>query len=662
MQLELTFQRAVVHPVHDTKRLEAGQDLNDALLDFFVKLGQAVIPEGRAAPVAYLGSHFFDVLRKGGVKDGREGHKNVANWARRRLGKEGLFGRGIGALAVPVNEHLQHATYDGRTEQSQEKHWWLALLLNPAAICGERAGEDKDVSMLCLDSFVRAEQRFVPPVRATKNGSATGYPVEVMGLSRIGFNMKVHFKALGDGTAGPLPEPHKSRLRAGGRAFANTEAELKARDQGGAGRPGRLEGALSFRLDRRGAAKTVGQYNLEFGEQADDYEPALKLRMGEKPTWCQAQVAQFIGGYLDRERELTSPGAAAAAGRAAKENGKVCVGSRRVEGAICLPGVPQQETSHDCGFFIMEMILRTMQLAPEALRELATASSVEIAMLPWPSQQQILRRKAMLKEIVEKLFAAARRHGTGDVEALIKAQPELKGEIRAALMDGGPSFTHGFDRWAAGDWDLSPSPSRSQSRGRKGKSATTKRGSKTRSGSGSSGKSRKKKRKKRGRSSSSDDDEDRGRDKEKRRRRKRSQSSSEEDESRSDSKSKAETKPAAPRTFSKQDLETMTTGELRKLCVLRGVLPAGAVERSDLSDALAPLASEPPPGAARAPAKAPAPAVAPPAASSRFKRSDLEAMSTKELKALCTQKGVLPPPPLEKTDLVQALAPFAVPG
>eukprot|EP00444_Apocalathium_aciculiferum_P067747 CAMPEP_0183573330 /NCGR_PEP_ID=MMETSP0371-20130417/130723_1 /TAXON_ID=268820 /ORGANISM="Peridinium aciculiferum, Strain PAER-2" /LENGTH=111 /DNA_ID=CAMNT_0025783289 /DNA_START=69 /DNA_END=400 /DNA_ORIENTATION=- len=103
---ELRLRRSSVHRHHDVKRLDDGEDLNDALLDFFVKLGQAVIPCGgleggfRGFPsVAYLGSLFHDILRKGGVTDGRTGHANVANWARRRLGEGGLFFDGIGALA-----------------------------------------------------------------------------------------------------------------------------------------------------------------------------------------------------------------------------------------------------------------------------------------------------------------------------------------------------------------------------------------------------------------------------------------------------------------------------------------------------------------------------------------------------------------------------------
>merc|ERR1712203_542776 len=85
-------------------------------------------------------------------------------------------------------------------------------------------------------------------------------------------------------------------------------------------------------------------------------------------------------------------------------------------------------------------------------------------MLPWPSQKQVLRRKAQLRETLEALLNAGTKLGTGDVETILKAQPELRAKTRAALIEGGSSFTDGFERWAAGDWDLSPSPSRSKSR------------------------------------------------------------------------------------------------------------------------------------------------------------------------------------------------------
>lgn len=436
-------------------------------------------------------------------------------------------------------------------------------------------------------------------------------------------------------------------------------------DYGGDARPGYLEGALSFRLDRRGAAKTVGgQYNLEFGDPNDGYEPPqLKLRIGEKPTPFQEQVAKFLGGYLDKERDLSF------GHPQDHSNGKASNMSRNVEASICLPGVPQQETSHDCGFFIMEMILRTLSLPPKALRELATASSVEIAMLPWPSQQQILRRKAMLRDAVDALFAAARRIGTGDVEEMLKVEPELRRQLRAALTDGGPSFLHGFDRWAAGDWDLSPSVSRSRSRKSK---VAAKRASGARSSSG--GGSNHKRRRKKGRRSDSSGSRDRRRrrrspsrssTRSRSRRRSSSSGSDNSDKTRKSCKSgksgkqiekeKEKGPPAQLPSFSKEDLELLPAGALRKLCIQRNVLPAGIVERSDLLVALIPFAVQPIP-------KVPPPAPKAPAANKGFTRSELETMPTKELRTLCVQKGVLPPPPLERSDLVQALARFAAPG
>merc|ERR1711904_169254 len=130
--------------------------------------------------------------------------------------------------------------------------------------------------------------------------------------------------------------------------------------------------------------------------------------MGQRPTSFQAQVGSFLGGYLEKEQETMQ-----------LEKGQ---GSsvQRIEAAVCLPGIPQQENSHDCGFFILEQILRALQLSSEALRELAQASSVEIAMLPWPSQKQIARRKSKLREAMACLFAAARQASTGDVDVLLK--------------------------------------------------------------------------------------------------------------------------------------------------------------------------------------------------------------------------------------------------
>jgi len=647
MVLELVFQRASVHPVHDAKRLEDGKDLNDALLDFFVKLGQALLPPGGESgkpvtpSVAYLGSHFYDVLRKGGAKNGREGHKNVANWAKRRLGKNGFDASSIGAFAVPVNEVLVNSSYDGRATRmdNEEKHWWLALILNPKAGGAAALGaeEEQDVSLLCLDSFVRAETRYVPPVKAVKKGGADqAYTVEVNGLSRVGFNMKVLVRAQGDGSSGAIAEPRRSRLRAGGREFPNAELDMRHCDRGADGIPGRLDGALGFRLDRRGAAKTGGEYILDFGEAGDDYQPPLKLRMGQKPTDFQAQVATFLGGYLAKERE----GSGQTNGMQASQF------TTRVEACTLLPGVPQQETSHDCGFFILEMILRALQLPAESLRELATASAVEIAMLPWPSQKQVLRRKALLRETIDALLAKAQQLGTGDVEALMRADESLRTKVRGSLIEGAPSFPKGFDRWAAGDWDLSPSPSRSRDGSGDSAGGRKRRGGKRkrkRAGSADDGRRRRRRRRDTTSSEAEEDEEDE---------RSRSQSKDQKSEAQAQGgPGAAAEKPKEPATFTMVQLEAMKPGALRSLCTERGVLPTGLVEKQDLIRALAPMAV-PDPQAAYTPGKA----VASVPKGPPFEQKDLDGAPTKVLKKLCTDHGVLPNPPIERTDLIKALA------
>lgn len=649
--------------MHDAQRLEDGKDLNDALMDFFVKLGQSLIPEGGGAPpVAYLGSHFYDVLRKGGAKDGRIGHKNVAGWARRKLGQGGLFGESVGALAVPINEVLKES-YDG-TRDSAERHWWLAILLNPRAV-GAADTAEKDVSCLCLDSFVRAETKFDPPIRATKaGGSLKGYPVEVSSLSRVGFCVNVNFRAWGDGSAGALTEPRKSRLKAGGREFANRELNARTKDLGGDNQPSNVVGSLGFRLDRRGAAKTGGEYVLDYGDVGDNYHPPLKLRMGQKPTPFQAEVGRFLGGYLEKEQVSILNG---------KPRPQPQDGATQVEQAICLPGIPQQETSHDCGFFILEAILRIMQLSSEALRELAQASSVEIAMLPWPSQKQVLRRKAKMREIMASLFAEARKTGNSDVESLLKGDPGLRARVRAGLKEGGSSFEKGYERWAAGDWDLSPSPSRSQSR----EPAPKPSRSRSQADSRSMSSRREKKKKKKRRRCSSSRSESPGR----KSRRSRSPSNSKE----------------VLIALNAAQVAALSVTQLRSFCVKHGVLPEGIVEKADLVQALASCIVQVPqnqvpkttatptvfaPGAAAPPTTSkfdvrkskfdvretkvlglnvdvPA-AKAPPApAGKSFTRAAIEAMPSKELRALCLQHKVLPPGSVERSELLQALAPLA---
>jgi len=442
--MELSFRRAAVHIFHDAGRLEDGEDLNDAMMDFFVKLGQALAPIGdldgdRSAPVAYLGSLFFDVLRKGTVEDGYSAHKNVANWAKRKLGKSSFFSDDIGALAVPINEMLRDQ--DG---QDEGKHWWLALLLNPGG--GRRVhGKHRHdgVSLLCLDSLARAERIYQPPLRSVLGGREEGYPIYVHAFSRMGPVGIVYFKAEGDGTAGALVEPSKSWLhiqkygKEVGRQLCNPIVQLEKDEPGGDGMPGEFEGAMEFNLGS--TARCRGTYMFEYAGRGV-YHPMLKLSLPPTSSDYQDHVAEFLGGYMQKEWDTM---------RGTEDAFDVS----RIQ--LLLPDVPQQQNGNDCGFFILEHILRALTLSAELLQALTQASSEEVAAFPWPSQEDVAKRKVALKDALGALFAAAKNEGMGpetaDIEPLLKKDPDLRAQIRACLWDNGPDgpgFPEAVENWA----------------------------------------------------------------------------------------------------------------------------------------------------------------------------------------------------------------------
>jgi len=598
MTTELKLRRSLVHRDHDMKRLADGEDLNDALLDFFVKLGQAVIPcgglEGGHPSVAYLGSLFYDMLRKGGTKDGRESHAAVANWAKRRLGQGGLFFDGIGALAVPVNETLQDN--QGR-KSSKERHWWLALVLNPRG--GSRRQDDEEVALLCLDSVARAEMRLDPPLRALRQHHP-GYPLEVTNLYRQGFVAFVRFRARGDGSAGPLPDPRNSKLTASGREFTRPRATLSVDQRGGNGTAGHIEGLLEFELDS--SLRTCGDYSFDFGGEYGSYIPAIRITVRREAHPFQQEVAHLLGGYIAKEWSISN----VMKGQAGVDED---YDAARV--GLRLPDVPQQETANDCGYFILEQILLALQLTPEGFRTLIRASTNMVTALPWPSQKQVSTRKAKLREALQALFQASDQMLSDDVEVLLRSYPDLRRKVQSSLWDG-PRFSEAVRTLGS---------------------------------------------------------------------------------------------TALPQQeFSVADLDSMSTKNLRSLCLQRGALPPGTVERAELIQVLVPLASK---GGAVDKATAletTAPSVAPhaatPAAAAspnsaataaagsvpvashhsreeepaakrpktmppehlgemRFTEQDLQTMPMKTLRGLCIQHRVLPSNALERADFVLALIPIA---
>ncbi|CAE7298105.1 unnamed protein product [Symbiodinium pilosum] len=640
--VELTFQRASVHLVHDVKRLEDGEDLNDALLDFFVKLGQALIPNGKQetgfneglSSVAYLGSYFYGMLQKGHASDGRAGHSNVANWAKRRLGKGGLFADQVGAFAVPVNELLRD--YMGR---QQEKHWWLAVLVNPRGGCPNQGPVQEGVSVACLDSFARTGMRYKPPRRALKDGTIEAYSVEISSFSRSGFVALVGFRAQGDGSLGPLVDPRLSRLQFGHRIIKDPELDLKVRNYGDFGVPGVLEGTLEFAFDS--STRICGDYMLHYGGVAE-YKPALKLELRREPNQSQQQVSRLLAGYCGKEWETASPDAP--------------YKDSLIAGSLQLPDTPQQESAHDCGFFILEQVLRLLQLTPTALRSLAQKSTEDVAGLPWPAQREVVKRKKKLREVTADLFVAARRQGTGDVEALLKQDEVLRKKLLLAMWEG-PYFARAVANLIGMDPGPLPEiPSLPKEEEAKKHEAEEESGSDETSERSSSS---------RARSSSSRSSSSASRKRKQEKHASRSRSRKRARRERKETRAERPSRPPPPPSFTKEDLQGYPSKTLRNLCVQYKVLPPGMVERTDLLKALERLAivkNAIPAGTAAA-----ARAVGERLSNGRpdlpsFTTDELDTMPISKLKMFCIQFGRLPSGSLEKSDLKKALAPLAKPS
>merc|ERR1712032_1598239 len=90
---------------------------------------------------------------------------------------------------------------------------------------------------------------------------------------------------------------------------------------------------------------------------------------------------------------------------------------------------------NDCGEFALENSLRALSMKKEFLKAMAEATPQILKSFPWPTQEDITTRKHKMKAIVARLFSAAAEKGSGDVEKLLKDDPELKAEVLKSLTD-----------------------------------------------------------------------------------------------------------------------------------------------------------------------------------------------------------------------------------
>mmetsp|Transcript_22926 Transcript_22926/g.66273 ORF Transcript_22926/g.66273 Transcript_22926/m.66273 type:complete len:584 (-) Transcript_22926:272-2023(-) len=411
---ELSFRRAIIN-LADAGRLGEGEDLNDAILDFFIRLGQFLIPEGgdANAPVSYLGSIFWKQLRSAYASSGEDGWKNVQNWAKRKAG--GLFKASFGAFAVPINEDLK----DDKGNDAGN-HWWLALVLNPPG-----GAMKEPTAVMCLDSMQRRTKKFDEPLSTTQAGTMHRYSVEVTEVEQAGYLLIITFEARGDGSFGPLPRPEKSRLLVDGYACVDPTLGLRINMPGDDGVAGRFQGTLTFAMDGRCRSSA-----FEFIYADDGYGP-IKIEFDPfQLTKLQKDVSRYLGGYLAKEWEMNGP-----------QKG---VRFEKMSTRALVADVHQQENLNDCGVYVLENTLRALRLKKEFLKTMAEASSQVLSKYPWPSQKDITARKLKLKGIVARLFSAAAEKGITDVEKLLKEDDTLKKEVLESLTEARDSEVDKF--------------------------------------------------------------------------------------------------------------------------------------------------------------------------------------------------------------------------
>lgn len=418
---ELTFKRAFIN-LQDAGRLGEGEDLNDALLDFFMRLGQTLIPKGgeAEAPVSYLGAIFWKQLRSAFATSGEEGWKNVQNWGKRKAG--GMFKGNWGAFAVPINEDLK----DDKGNDAGN-HWWLALVLNPPG-----GANMEPTAVMCIDSMQRRTKKFSPPVVSGVVGSRNKYTLEVTEVEQAGYLVIISFTARGDGSLGPMPRPETSTLKVDGYVCTDPTLGLRVNNGGGHGVQGWFEGTLTFAMDGKCRTST-----FVFEYSGEGYTPVTLEFDPFALTKLQKDVSRYLGGYLAKEWDQNGPSKKQ---RFEKQSARALVAD-----------VHQQENLNDCGVFALENSLRALSMKKEFLKAMAEATPKVLKTFPWPTQQDITTRKLKMKAIVARLFSAAAEKGTNDVEKLLKDDAALKAEVLKSLTDddqAGEGSKGTLDQWS----------------------------------------------------------------------------------------------------------------------------------------------------------------------------------------------------------------------
>jgi len=397
---EIVFNRSPV-TLNDTARLQDGNDLNDALLDFFTKLGMAIVSKDVNPCVYSLSSLFYGKLSGDGSKSGEEGWENVKSWTRKI--KPGLMT--YPAIAVPINEVL---TDPDDKKKILGQHWWLALVLNP-----ENAARGKTSTVICVDSMKRRITSFDPATKHYKKDSLMSYSIEVTKIEQAAHRLWVYFDCVGDGSHGPLPDPRGSTLAVDKSSVVTNPDLALTVNNNMPGQPGRYEGQLEFALDGRCKASNFDfHYSPGFGfDEIPLQFDAFNL------SKVQKNVTRMLGGFLKKEWE--------------KEEHKASFEKKRVRAAMV--NAPQQENLYDCGVFVLENVLCILQQGKEYVDKISEDPTSEEAL--WVGQAEVRHRRKRLVDCLGICFEACARVGTVDLNKVLEEDADLKEKVKACLTD-----------------------------------------------------------------------------------------------------------------------------------------------------------------------------------------------------------------------------------
>jgi len=141
--IDLRFHNVVLTQ-RDAETLSEGRWLNDAVLDFFLRLAEELaVPPSLCGALHVAKTQFSQRLSAGGAASGERGWENVRTWTRSLTG--GVLARDY--IIYPVNE--------------ENLHWWVAVVCHPQAAmeAAMAAGASVQASskdmprIVCMDSM-----------------------------------------------------------------------------------------------------------------------------------------------------------------------------------------------------------------------------------------------------------------------------------------------------------------------------------------------------------------------------------------------------------------------------------------------------------------------------------------------------------------------------